>query len=185
MSDLRRTPLHEAHRAAGGKMVAFAGWDMPVQYTGIMDEHKAVRSAAGVFDVSHMGEVIFRGPRAAEAVQRVVTNAVGKLVDGAAMYTVMCYPDGGIVDDCIVYRRGPEDYLVVVNASNIGKDHAWMTERTADLLVPANESDATGLIAVQGPRAPGIVAKLAGAPVDETIPKFHFAPATIAGVPVV
>jgi len=182
---LKRTPLYEAHRELGAKMVPFGGWEMPVQYTGIIDEHKAVREAAGAFDVSHMGEIVFRGPNAAAAVQRLVTNHVAKLEDGGAMYTVMCLESGGIVDDCIVYRRGPEDFLVVVNASNIGKDHAWMTERTADLLVPANESDATGLIAVQGPRAPGIVAKLAGAPVDETIPKFHFAPATIAGVPVV
>src|SRR6266568_8119958 len=112
-------------------MVPFGGWEMPVSYTGILAEHKAVREGAGVFDVSHMGEVVFRGPRAGEAVQRLVTNNVGRLIDGRALYTVMCYPDGGIVDDCIVYRRGAEDYLVVVNASNIDKDFAWMAENTA------------------------------------------------------
>ena len=101
---LKRTPLYEAHRTLGAKLVPFAGWEMPVQYTGIIDEHKAVREAAGAFDVSHMGEVVFQGPRAAEAVQRLVTNDVGKLVDGAALYTVMCLESGGIVDDCIVYR---------------------------------------------------------------------------------
>src|SRR5512143_1503488 len=125
-------------------MVPFGGWEMPVQYTGILAEHKAVREAVGVFDVSHMGEVVFRGPRAAEAVQRLVTNQVAKLTDGHAMYTVMCYPDGGIVDDCIVYRRGAEDFLVVVNASNIDKDFAWMAENAKEICPPVNESDRWG-----------------------------------------
>src|SRR5262249_16239374 len=129
---LKRTPLYDAHRALGAKMVPFGGWEMPVQYTGIVDEHRAVRERAGAFDVSHMGEVVFRGPQAAQAVQRLVTNHVAKLVDGKAMYTVMCYDDGGIVDDCIVYRRGAEDFLVVVNAANIDKDFAWMDERARD-----------------------------------------------------
>jgi aminomethyltransferase len=182
---LKRTPLYQAHRDLGAKMVPFGGWEMPVQYTGIIDEHKAVREAAGCFDVSHMGEVVFRGPNAAAAVQRLVTNHVGKLEDGGAMYTVMCNEAGGIVDDCIVYRRGAEDYLVVVNASTADKDFAWMAERTADLLVPTNESDAFGLIAVQGPKAPGMVAELAGVPLDRDVKPFHFAPANLAGIPVV
>jgi aminomethyltransferase len=181
---LKRTPLYDAHRALGAKMVPFGGWEMPVQYSGIVDEHRAVREAAGVFDVSHMGEIVFRGPDAGAAVQRLVTNHVARLEDGGALYTVMCLDSGGIVDDCIVYRRGPEDLLVVVNASNVAKDLAWMTERTADLLVPADESDATGLLAVQGPRAPELVSRLAGAPLADTVPSFHFAAATIAGKPV-
>jgi aminomethyltransferase len=181
---LKRTPLYEAHRALGAKMVPFGGWEMPVQYQGILAEHKAVRDSVGAFDVSHMGEVVFRGPRAAEAVQRLVTNHVGKLVDGRALYTVMCYPDGGIVDDCIVYRRGAEDFLVVVNASNIDKDFAWMAENAAPICAPANESDAWGLIAVQGPQAPALVSQLAGVDLAATVPSFGFAAATIAGAPV-
>jgi aminomethyltransferase len=182
--DLKRTPLYEAHRALGARMVPFGGWEMPVQYTGILEEHKAVRESAGIFDVCHMGEIVFRGPRAQEAVQRLVTNDLGKLTDGKALYTVMCYPDGGIVDDCIVYRRGAEDLLVVVNASNIDKDFAWMREQAGGISMPVDESAAWGLIAVQGPNAPMIVARAAGQPLDETIKPFHFAKATIANVPV-
>jgi aminomethyltransferase len=154
---------------------------MPVQYTGIVDEHRAVREAAGAFDVSHMGEVVFRGPRALDAIQRLVTNDAGKLVDGMAMYTVMCLDSGGIVDDCIVYRRAADDFLVVVNASTREKDFAWMQDRAGDLCAPVDESDATGLIAVQGPMAVAAVARLAGEPLD-IVRSFHFAPATIAGV---
>src|SRR5687767_5894591 len=102
---LRRTPLHQAHVARGAKLIDFGGWEMPLQYEGIIKEHRTVRAAVGLFDVSHMGEVALAGPRAAEAVQRLITGDVGALVDGAACYTVMCYRDGGIVDDCIVYRR--------------------------------------------------------------------------------
>ncbi len=178
---LKRTPLHEAHRALGARMVPFGGWDMPVQYTGIIEEHKAVREDAGIFDVSHMGEIVFRGPRAAQAVQHLVTNAVDKLTDGKAMYTVMCHEDGGIVDDCIVYRRGPEDYLVVVNASNIDKDFAWMESHTKELCAPVNESDAWGLVAVQGPRATALVSQLAGEDLAARVPSFSMAQATIAG----
>src|SRR5688572_12401365 len=118
MSSLQRTPLYEKHRALGAKLIDFGGWEMPLQYTGILDEHRAVRSGAGLFDVSHMGEVTFRGPRAAEAVQRLVTNDLGKLADGGAQYNILCRPTGGIVDDCIVYRERADAFLIVVNASN-------------------------------------------------------------------
>jgi aminomethyltransferase len=182
---LKRTPLHDAHKAAGARLVPFGGWDMPVQYpAGILEEHKRVRTAVGLFDVSHMGEIVFRGPRAVEAVQKLMTNAIGKLVDGQAMYTVMCYASGGIVDDCIVYRRSATELLVIVNASNIAKDYAWMLEQSASLADIADESDAFGLIAVQGPKATALVSRLAGQPLAEQIGSFHFAPATIAGVPV-
>jgi aminomethyltransferase len=180
MSDLRRTPLYEAHRAAGAKLVPFAGWEMPVQYTGIMDEHKAVRTGAGVFDVSHMGEIVFRGPRAAEAVQKLMTNSVTNLDKGSARYTVMCYADGGIVDDCIVYRRGPEVFLVVVNASNIAKDFAWMREQAGEMCDIDDESDATALMAVQGPKAVEIVARLAGEDLGTAIKPFQFMGVRIA-----
>lgn len=182
LSPLRRTPLYQLHVAAGARMVEFGGWEMPLQYQGIIAEHRAVRSAVGLFDVSHMGEVALRGPRAAEAVQRLVTNAVGKLDDGAAMYTVMCYPDGGIVDDCIVYRRAADDYMIVVNASNTGKDLAWMRENAGGLAEVVDESDATGLIAVQGPQAVATVAQLADGDLA-AVKRFRFARAAVAGVP--
>ncbi len=183
---LKRTPLFDAHKAAGARIVPFGGWEMPVQYApGILEEHKAVRTAVGLFDVSHMGEIVFRGPRAVDAVQRLMTNAVSKLADGQAMYSVMCYEHGGIVDDCIAYRRGAEEILVIVNASNIDKDFAWMREQSGALCDIADESDAHGLIAVQGPRAVALVARLAGQPLGDTIKPFHFARATVAGVPVV
>src|SRR5215470_18956112 len=177
---LKRTPLFDAHRALGAKMVPFGGWEMPVQYAGILAEHKAVREDVGVFDVSHMGEVVFRGPGARAAVQKLVTNDVAKLVDGKAMYTVMCYADGGIVDDCIVYRRGAEDLIIVVNASNIDKDFAWMSENTG---AAENESDAWGLLAVQGPHAVALVSRLAEKDLV-VVPSFGLAYARIAGVEV-
>jgi aminomethyltransferase len=182
-TELRRTPLFEAHRALGARMVPFGGWEMPVQYSGgIIEEHKTVRGAVGMFDVSHMGEVVFRGPRAAEAVQRLVTNDVGKLVDGKAMYTVMCYEHGGIVDDCIVYRRASDDYLVVVNASNIEKDFAWMSEHAKSICPPVNESDSWALIAVQGPKAAALVTSLADRPLAAKVKSFEFIHSNVAGV---
>jgi aminomethyltransferase len=181
----RRTPLFDSHRQLGAKLIDFGGWEMPVQYrTGIIQEHKTVRAGAGLFDVSHMGEALVRGARATEAVQRLVTNDVGKMTDGAAMYTVMCYPDGGIVDDCIVYRRSEREYLIVLNAANTAKDLAWIRDNAAgaygvDIL---DESEATALIAVQGPRAVALVGRLSPADVAAIRP-FHFAAVDIAGVP--
>jgi aminomethyltransferase len=178
---MKETPLYSRHKALGAKVIDFGGWAMPVQYSGILDEHKRVRERAGLFDVSHMGEVTFAGPRAAEAVQRLVTNDVGKLADGAAMYTVVCLPSGGIVDDCIVYRRGAADYLIVVNASNIDKDVAWFKDNVGGLCEVTDRSAETALLAVQGPAAVGLVAGLADRPLAE-VKSFHFADATIAGV---
>ena len=179
---LKRTPLHDLHVELGGKMVDFAGWDMPLQYKGIMAEHRAVRSAVGLFDVSHMGEVALRGPDAAAAVQRLVTGNVGALTDGAALYTVMCYPSGGIVNDCIVYRRAPDDFMIVVNASNAAKDLAWMRDNAGQLAEIVDESDATALIAVQGPRAVDLCARLSQGTDLPGVPRFHFARCRIAGV---
>src|SRR5919199_731793 len=118
---LRRTPLYEEHKALSARLVDFAGWEMPVQYAGIKAEHEAVRSDVGLFDVSHMGEIVFRGPQAEEAVQRLVTRDVSRLAEGQAGYSAVCYESGGTVDDVLVYRR-PEDFLIVVNASNREKD---------------------------------------------------------------
>src|SRR4051812_4363437 len=150
----RKTPLYEAHRRAGAKIIDFGGWLMPVSYpSGIIDEHRATRSAVGVFDVSHMGEVHFRGPRAAEAVQRLITNELAKLTDGHALYTVACRPTGGIVDDFIVYRITGDHFLIVVNASNREKDVAWFRENVGTWCEIVDASDETALIAFQGPKA--------------------------------
>lgn len=153
MSDLQRTPLHDRHVALGAKMVPFAGFDMPVQYSGILDEHHAVRSAAGLFDVSHMGEVLVSGPQALDFVQHLVSNNVAALSDGKAQYTVMCREDGGIVDDLLVYRRGEQDYLLVINASNIEGDVAWMRANNPMGATIEDISADTGLLALQGPAA--------------------------------
>ena len=183
MAELQQTPLHAAHVEAGAKMVDFAGWHMPVQFSGILAEHQAVREQVGIFDVSHMGEIDFEGPGAIAAVQKLMTNDVSRLVDGAALYTVTCRRDGGIVDDCIVYRNGPESLRVVVNASNIDKDEAHFREHAGDMCTIVNRSDQTALIAVQGPHARELVAKLGGADLLE-LPGFHFGPGEIAGAAV-
>jgi aminomethyltransferase len=160
---LRRTPLYEEHEALGARLVPFAGWEMPVQYEGIGKEHAAVRTDAGLFDVSHMGEVVFRGPDAERAVQRLVTRDVSRLEVGQAGYAAVCLPDGGTVDDVLVYRR-PENFLVVVNASNREGDVAHFREHTGDLDVEvADESDGWALIALQGPRAVEILSPLTDA----------------------
>jgi aminomethyltransferase len=183
---LAHTPLHDAHVELGAKMVAFGGWHMPIQYAaGILAEHRAVRSKVGIFDVSHMGEIDFKGPGAIACVQRLVTNDIGKLVDGKAAYTVACHPSGGIVDDCIVYRIGPEYLRIVVNAANIAKDFAHFTQHGKDAgCTIENVSDDWALIAVQGPAAVGLVADLAGGHLRD-VASFAFAPGSIAGVDVV
>ena len=154
---LRRTPLYEEHKAAGARLVGFAGWEMPVQYEGIKAEHEAVRNRVGLFDVSHMGEVVFRGPQAEEAVQRLVTRDVSRLAVGQAGYAAVCYESGGTVDDVLVYRT-PDGFLVVVNASNREKDVEHFRRHTGDLDVEvADESDNWALLALQGPEAAGLL----------------------------
>jgi len=178
---MKQTPLYGRHQALGAKIIDFGGWAMPVQYSGILDEHKTVRQAAGIFDVSHMGEVWFRGPRAAEAVQKLVTNDVGKLVDGGAMYSCACRPTGGIVDDLIVYRTDGQSYLIVVNASNVDKDFGWFREQAGALCDIINMSDETGLLAVQGPNAVALVQSISDRPVED-LKSFTYREATIGGV---
>jgi aminomethyltransferase len=130
---LKRTPLYQAHVKAGARMVPFGGWEMPVQYTGIIEEHRAVRAGVGLFDVSHMGEFEVEGPGALAALQRLTTNDVAALQVGQIQYSLFCYPSGTIVDDLTVYRMGDARYLLTVNAGNIDKDWAWVTEQTRDL----------------------------------------------------
>jgi glycine cleavage system T protein len=152
---LKTTCLHDFHVKLGAKMSPFAGYDMPIQYSGIIDEHNAVRHAAGVFDVSHMGEIFVSGPDAQRFVGHIFTNDVRTLEHGGIQYGMMLYPDGGTVDDLLVYReRNPQHYLLVVNASNIEKDYTWMLEQAEGFDVHIdNQSDAWGQIAVQGPDA--------------------------------
>ncbi|MES1206145.1 MAG: glycine cleavage system aminomethyltransferase GcvT [Pseudomonadota bacterium] len=179
----RKTPLYDAHRALSAKVIDFGGWWMPVQYqTGIIDEHRATRSHVGVFDVCHMGEVHFRGPRATEAVQRLVTADVGALATGRAVYTVACHPNGGIVDDLIVYRIAGDHLLIVVNASNAQKDVAWFREHVGDWCDIVDASDDTGLIAFQGPGAEAALQGLTATPLA-AMQGFDFVEtATVAGV---
>jgi aminomethyltransferase len=164
-------------------MVPFAGWEMPVQYRSILEEHKVVRSAAGLFDVSHMGELTVRGRDARRFLNALVTNDVGKLYAGRALYSPMCRDDGGVVDDLIVYQRAEDDYLLCVNAGNIAGDLAWIRERSRGLDVAIeNVSSAYGLLALQGPRAAAIVARLSDTPVGG-LKSYHFEDGRIAGVP--
>ena len=158
---LARTPLHAEHVALGARMVPFAGYEMPVQYTGVKEEHEAVRNAAGLFDVSHMGEIELDGPAAGAVVNRIITNDAGKLVDGQALYTCACNELGTILDDLIVYRLDEEQWLVVCNASNRDKivPHFQRFVDATEGCTLRDASDETALIALQGPKALGIAAK--------------------------
>ncbi len=182
MSELKRTPLRDFHAAHGGRLVDFAGWEMPVQYKSILEEHKAVRRAAGLFDVSHMGEVDVRGPEAGKFLNHLVTNDVAKLHPGRVLYSPMCYPEGGVVDDLLVYMRTPEDYFLCINAGNIAKDLAWINEQAKGFAVTITDrSDDYALLAIQGPNAAAIVQSLTGAKLG-AIKYYHFGEGTVAGI---
>jgi len=161
----RRTPLFEAHRTAGARLIDFAGWEMPVQYGGVIEEHLAVRSASGVFDVSHMGEIESSGPGAADFLQRILSNDISKLGVGGAQYSVLCREDGGIIDDLFTYRLEPDRFLTVTNASNHAADLAWF-ERQADGfdVEVADRLDDYAMLAVQGPIAREMVQAISDAP---------------------
>ena len=180
----RRPPLYDAHVRHGGKLVEFAGWELPVQYEGVIAEHKAVREVAGLFDVSHMGEVFFEGPGALEACNELVTNDLNKVADGQAMYAGLLTEDGTFVDDVICYRFSAEKILVCVNASNADKDFAWMKAHAKPGPAVRNESDGWAQLAVQGPKAVGIVQKLAKTDLS-AIAFFHFAEVELDGKPVI
>jgi aminomethyltransferase len=177
---LKRTPLYDRHVAAGARLVPFAGWEMPVQYTGIREEHVAVRTGVGVFDVSHMGEVETTGPDAQAFLQRVLSNDVTKIADDGAQYSVLCREDGGVLDDLFTYRR-PGGFLTVTNASNHERDLAWMRGQAGGFEVQLHDrlSD-YAMLAVQGPDARELVAGLT----DGELPKrFRTAELTVAGAP--
>jgi aminomethyltransferase len=159
--DGRKTPLYESHQESGAKIVEFGGWLMPVQYSGIIEEHHAVRTKAGLFDVSHMGEFIVKGAEAATFINTVITNDVRQLAVGQILYSPMCYADGGVVDDLLVYRLGEEEYLLVVNAGNIEKDFEWLEQHRADFRIELeNLSDKIAEVALQGPAANAILSRL-------------------------
>lgn len=158
---LERTPLYARHVALGARMVPFGGWEMPVQYSGIIDEHQAVRTAAGLFDISHMGEIEVKGPDAEAYLQYLTTQNVAAIPEGLSNYALLCRPDGGIVDDIFIYHL-PDGYMVVVNAANIAKDFAWMREHAGRFDVTLeNISDEAAMLALQGPRAEAILAQIA------------------------
>lgn len=182
MNELKCTPLRDFHVAHGARMVDFAGWEMPVQYRSILEEHKAVRRAAGLFDVSHMGEADVVGPDAVGFLNHLVTNDVERLFPGRALYTPMCYPNGGVVDDLIIYRRAPEAFLLCLNAGNTAKDLEWMRSQTAGFQVSITDrSTDYALLAVQGPRAAAIVQALTDARLNE-VKYYHFTEGSVAGV---
>src|SRR3954451_766473 len=159
---LRRTPLYDRHEAAGARLVPFAGWEMPVQYEGIRQEHVNVRTNAGLFDVSHMGEIETSGPQAEEFLQRILSNDVTKIGDGGAQYSVLCKPDGGVLDDLFTYRLGPDRFLTVTNAANHDKDLAWFTEHAGDFDAEVADARARGPTrAVRGRRARGPFERIA------------------------
>jgi aminomethyltransferase len=181
---LKQTPLNQAHRRLGGRMVEFGGWDMPVQYPlGTVEEHLRTRARAGLFDVSHMGEFEVTGPDAVAFVNRLCSNDASKLVDGQAQYSALTTPEGTVVDDLLVYRFGPERLLLVVNASTTEKDWDWIVSHKRDERVTlANRSADFCQLALQGPAAIGVLKQLTDAPLEE-IRYYHFREGRVDGVP--
>ena len=179
---LRKTPLHSQHRALQARMVPFAGWEMPVEYSGITQEHLAVRTRAGVFDVSHMGEIEIAGNNALAAVQRIACSDPARLQVGQAQYSGLLTPDGTFLDDMVVYRMGPAHFLMVVNAANVAKDYAWIREQVQAVSNAAviDSSSRYGLIALQGPASRHVLQPLTGVELDGIAP-FWFAHGEVAG----
>ncbi len=180
---LKRTPLYETHRRLGARLVEFGGWEMPVQYSGILEEHRAVRQRAGLFDVSHMGEFRVEGPGALDFLQSLVPNDVSRLSIHQALYTQLCHPTGGTVDDLLIYRLSETEYMTVVNAGTMEKDWAWVTGHLAgrEGVTLTNISDATALLALQGPLAERVLQPLTDTPLAE-IAYYHFRPGIVGGV---
>jgi aminomethyltransferase len=182
LATMLRTPLYDAHVAQNARLVDFAGWEMPVQYDGIIAESKAVRESAGMFDVSHMGRTWFRGAATQEFLEHITTNDVAKLSDGGSQYSLLCYDNGTCVDDIIVYKIGEGVFRVVINASNREKDLDWIRSHNDKGIDITDETFETAMIAVQGPKAVETVASLADNDITAT-EKFHTANCTVAGAP--
>ena len=183
-SPLRRTPLYDRHLAAGARLVDFAGWEMPVQYRGVIDEHRAVRTAAGLFDVSHMGEIRVFGASAEAFVQALTPNDVSKLAPGRAHYSALLDQRGTFLDDLLVYRLEDTEFLLVVNASNAARDFEWVADREQDGVAVEDVSERWALLALQGPRAVGILSRLTETPL-EGIRYYRFERGKIAGRPAI
>jgi aminomethyltransferase len=180
-TSLRRTPLYDAHVAAGAKLVDFAGWEMPIQYRGIREEHRAVRNDVGVFDVSHMGQVETAGRQALERLQRLTSNDVSKIAEGGAQYSLLCNDFGGVLDDLFTYRLSDKRFLTVTNASNHEKDLTWMQLRGVEFDADVRDrQEDFAMLAVQGPNARALVEQLSD---GQLPPRFHTCPRTVAGVP--
>lgn len=179
--DIKFVPLNHLHEKLGGKMVPFAGYNMPVRYSSDIEEHMTVRNGVGVFDVSHMGEFTLKGPNALDLIQRVTSNDASKLIDGQAQYSCLPNETGGVVDDLIVYKIKDNDYLLVVNASNIEKDWDWISKYNSKGVDMKNVSDDICLFAVQGPKARGVLQKLTNTDLA-AIKYYHFSIGELAGV---
>lgn len=180
MASLKRTPLYEQHRQLGARLVEFSGWEMPVQYSGILEEHRAVRTHAGLFDVSHMGEFSVKGTDALAFLQHLVPNDVARLALNQALYTQLCRPDGGVVDDLLVYHLAEETYMLVVNAGNIDKDFHWIQQQCQGFDIElVDQSHETALLALQGPGALAILQPLTTVDLS-TIAYYHCAPGVVS-----
>jgi len=180
LTEIKKTALNGVHKRMGARMVPFGGWEMPVEYSGIAKEHAAVRNAAGLFDVSHMGEFEVKGSGALDLIQSVTSNDASKLADGQAQYSALPYPEGTVVDDLLVYRHSLDHYLLVVNAGNIDKDLEWIRSHNHYQATVDNISDRTSLVAVQGPKAAGTVQKITAVPLDR-IEYYHFVRGKVLG----
>jgi len=180
---MKKTPFYEIHKKLGAKIVEFAGFYMPIQYEGIISEHKKVRESVGVFDVTHMGEIEIRGKNALNFIQKITTNDASKLVEGKVQYSSMCYSDGGIVDDLLVYHCGSY-YMLVVNASNKDKDFNWMLDNKIDDVEIIDKSDEVSLLAVQGPNSLKVVQKIIDVDITD-LKYYHFLRGKVAGIPAI
>ncbi|MDG5788716.1 glycine cleavage system aminomethyltransferase GcvT [Evansella sp. AB-P1] len=157
---IKRTPLYEVYKEYNGKTIDFGGWELPVQFAGIKEEHEVVRTKVGLFDVSHMGEIEVKGEDALSFLQKILTNNLEKVKSGACQYTAMCYEDGGTIDDLVVYKRSERDFLLIVNASNIEKDYQWLRSHVKGNVIVNNVSDEYAQLAIQGPAAEQVTQKL-------------------------
>lgn len=178
---MKRTPLYEDHKTLKARLIPFGGWDMPVQYKGVGLEHLAVREDVGLFDVSHMGEFLVKGTGAKDFLQKVTTNDVAKLYDGRCQYSLMCYENGTVVDDLIVSQVSNNEFILVVNASNIEKDFAWLNQHLSDDVTLENLSDQKALLALQGPKAQNLLNEFLDTDFSG-LKYYHFQPAEYQGI---
>ncbi len=181
---MKKTKFYNAHKKLGAKIIEYAGFKMPVQYSSIIAEHKAVRNSVGVFDVSHMGEVFISGDKALDFIQEITINDASKLFSGRVQYSAMCYPDGGIVDDLLVYRIGEKEFMLVINAANTDKDYKWMNGNNKVGAKLENLSEEYSLLAVQGPNSKNVLKKLTDTDLDK-LGYYHFMVTNIEGIEVI